>query len=55
MTLGSLWAGASLVIQVCYEHTESNERGKLIGTAFTTRDIMQIVDAVEGMVVEVLR
>lgn len=44
-----------MVIQVCYEHTESNERGKLIGTAFTTRDIMQIVDAVEGMVVEVLR
>ncbi|OJJ85325.1 uncharacterized protein ASPGLDRAFT_66060 [Aspergillus glaucus CBS 516.65] len=47
MALGRQWAGASLVTQTCYEHAESKERGELIGTAFTARDIMQIVDAVE--------
>lgn len=47
MALGRLWASASLVTQACHEHAESKERGELIGTAFTARDIMQIVDAVE--------
>lgn len=47
MALGRQWAGASLAAQACYGHPESKERGELIGTAFTARDVMQIVDTVE--------
>ncbi|KAG5205921.1 Tap domain-containing protein [Trichophyton interdigitale] len=45
--LGRLWSTASIFADICDRYPESNQRGKLISTAFTARDLMQIVDALE--------
>lgn len=47
MVLGRLWSSASLVSDTCAQYTISKQRGKLVSTVFTARDIMRIVDAVE--------
>ncbi|KAK5634727.1 hypothetical protein RRF57_010440 [Xylaria bambusicola] len=44
---GVIWAGAKNGADACANHPEAQKRGPLIGTAFTARDAMQIVDAVE--------
>lgn len=43
--LGQVWAEAKNRADAC-AHAQ-NETGSLIGTAFTARDIMQVVDALE--------
>ncbi|EFE37774.1 proteinase, putative [Trichophyton verrucosum HKI 0517] len=45
--LGRLWSTASIFADICDRYPEANQRGKLISTAFTARDLMQIVDALE--------
>ncbi|KAI0399468.1 TAP-like protein-domain-containing protein [Xylaria palmicola] len=44
---GQLWAGGKNYADACAEYPEAQERGPLIGTPFTARDAMQIVNAVE--------
>ncbi|KAL0943214.1 uncharacterized protein CTRU02_201100 [Colletotrichum truncatum] len=41
------WAGMGVIADYCYEKPESNKTGSLISTAYTARDMMKIVDAVE--------
>jgi len=43
--LGTMWAKATLFAANC--GAVMNETGQYIGTAFTARDIMQVVDAIE--------
>ncbi|OGM42313.1 proteinase [Aspergillus bombycis] len=45
MALGRLWAGSELFANFCAEG-ELKENGQYMSTAFTARDLMQIVDAV---------
>ncbi|KAF3480031.1 uncharacterized protein GIQ15_07007 [Arthroderma uncinatum] len=47
MPLGRLWSSLLLLTDTCDRYPESKERGQLISTAFTARDLMEIVDAVE--------
>ncbi|KAI0444050.1 TAP-like protein-domain-containing protein [Xylaria telfairii] len=44
---GQLWAAGKNYADACAEYPEAQERAPLIGTSFTARDAMQIVDAVE--------
>ncbi|KAI0873485.1 TAP-like protein-domain-containing protein [Hypoxylon argillaceum] len=44
---GAIWAAAKNYADICAEYPEAQERAPLISTAFTARDAMQIVDAVE--------
>ncbi|KAI1120904.1 TAP-like protein-domain-containing protein [Nemania abortiva] len=44
---GLLWAAGKNYADACAEYPEAKERAPLISTAFTARDAMQIVDAVE--------
>lgn len=46
MALGRMWAQATLFSLNC--GAAQNETGRFIGTAFTARDIMQVVDAIES-------
>lgn len=43
--LGRMWASAEIVANVCYKNLK--ETGDLVGMAFTSRDILQIVDALD--------
>ncbi|KAI1325512.1 TAP-like protein-domain-containing protein [Xylariaceae sp. FL0255] len=45
---GQVWAASTNYDEACAEYTQAQERGPLIGTTFTVRDAMQIVDAVES-------
>ena len=45
VALGELWANGKVLADTCYE--KMNETGDLVGTAFTARDIMSIVDALD--------
>ncbi|KAB8211571.1 Alpha/Beta hydrolase protein [Aspergillus parasiticus] len=45
MGIGRQWAGSGLYAEFCSEG-ELQENGAYLGTAFTARDLMQIVDAV---------
>ncbi|KAE8395056.1 TAP-like protein-domain-containing protein [Aspergillus alliaceus] len=45
MALGRQWAGSGLYADACAE-SELKDKGALMSTAFTARDLMQIVDAV---------
>ncbi|KAM5429332.1 hypothetical protein McanCB21832_007730 [Microsporum canis] len=45
--LGRLWSTTSIFADICGRYPEAKERGKLISTSFTARDLMEIVDAVE--------
>ncbi|KAK2796673.1 hypothetical protein FQN51_009114 [Onygenales sp. PD_10] len=47
MVLGRLWASTGQLSDTCRTYKESKKYGELIGTAFTARDLMEIVDAVE--------
>lgn len=47
MPLGRLWSSAAMLGEYCYQYPDSKQKGELLSTAFTARDIMQIVDAVE--------
>ncbi|KAI8629087.1 TAP-like protein-domain-containing protein [Xylariaceae sp. FL1651] len=44
---GELWAGGKNFADACAEYPEAQKRAGLISTAFTARDAIQIVDAVE--------
>ncbi|WDK12888.1 hypothetical protein CGRA01v4_04169 [Colletotrichum graminicola] len=44
---GHQWASATAWANTCYLNPESRETGSRIGTAYTVRDMMQIVDAVQ--------
>ncbi|KAI1746787.1 TAP-like protein-domain-containing protein [Xylaria castorea] len=44
---GQLWAAGKNYADACAEYPEAQERAPLIGTSFTARDAMQIVDAIE--------
>jgi hypothetical protein len=44
--LGAHWAIQNMYAQSCQE--SAGENGTLIGTGFTARDVMQIVDALGG-------
>ncbi|KAI0448588.1 TAP-like protein-domain-containing protein [Xylaria acuta] len=44
---GQLWAAGKNYADACAGYPEAQERAPLIGTSFTARDAMQIVDAVE--------
>lgn len=43
--LGTFWAGAKNLADACFETQKTT--GNLIGTAFTARDIMSVVDVLE--------
>ncbi|KAL5341278.1 hypothetical protein BJX70DRAFT_386838 [Aspergillus crustosus] len=43
-----LWAGSQVFANSCYNYPGFQEKGSMIGTAFSARDLMQIVDAVES-------
>jgi hypothetical protein len=45
--MGRNWVIETLKAKACYDRPESRERGSLIGNAFTARDAIQIVDALE--------
>lgn len=45
---GVVWAAGKNHADACAEYPEARERAPLISTAFTARDAMQIVDAVES-------
>lgn len=45
--LGRIWADYGRYGDDCAQNEDAREKGELIGTAFTARDLMQIVDAVE--------
>lgn len=45
--LGLIWAGFGQLAWDCAQNEDAQKKGELIGTAFTARDLMQIVDAVE--------
>lgn len=45
--MGRNWAAMGIIAQTCYDRPESKARGSFIGNAFTARDVMQIVDALE--------
>ena len=45
--LGRIWAGFGQIASDCAQNEDAQKKGELIGTAFTARDLMQIVDAVE--------
>lgn len=45
--LGRIWAASTVGADACFTNTESKERGSMINTPFSARDMMQIVDAVE--------
>ncbi|KAL4878414.1 TAP-like protein-domain-containing protein [Aspergillus karnatakaensis] len=45
--IGKLWAGSQVLADACYNYPGFQEKGSLVGTAFSARDLMQIVDAVE--------
>ena len=44
-SLGTTWAIQSTLAENCYNN--ARDKGELIGTAFTARDMMQIVDALQ--------
>ncbi|KAI0489474.1 TAP-like protein-domain-containing protein [Xylaria cf. heliscus] len=44
---GQIWAAGKNYASACAGYPEAQERAPLIGTSFTARDAMQIVDAVE--------
>ena len=48
--LGRIWASAMIVADTCYDNLK--DTGDLVGMAFTSRDVIQIVDALneDGMV-----
>ena len=41
--LGKTWTGQGVIAETCYERKK--ELGQNIGTAFTARDLMTVVDA----------
>lgn len=43
--IGQAWSTVELMTAYCLNSTDAQEIGGLIGTAFTARDMMQIVDA----------
>lgn len=43
--LGKLWADGKLLADECYENAKDS--GEFVGTAFTARDVMRVVDALE--------
>ena len=45
--LGRIWAGFGQIASDCARNENAQKKGELIGTAFTARDLMQIVDAVD--------
>ncbi|KAK1965333.1 hypothetical protein LY78DRAFT_637711 [Colletotrichum sublineola] len=47
LATGHQWASATAWANTCYLNPESRETGSLIGTSYTVRDMMQIVDAVQ--------
>ena len=48
MLLGRHWAASTVQADNCFQYPEAKERGSLIGTVSTARDMMQIVDALEA-------
>ncbi|KAI1364635.1 TAP-like protein-domain-containing protein [Xylaria arbuscula] len=44
---GASWAGGKNYADACAQYPEAQKRGPLISSAFTARDAMQIVDALE--------
>lgn len=44
-SLGRLWVAGELTATTCATYEPSKNVGELIGTAFTARDMMRIVDA----------
>ncbi|KAK1974711.1 TAP-like protein-domain-containing protein [Colletotrichum cereale] len=47
LATGHQWASATAWANTCYLNPESRETGSLIGTAYTVRDMMKVVDALE--------
>ncbi|KAK2001056.1 hypothetical protein LX36DRAFT_668266 [Colletotrichum falcatum] len=47
LALAEQWASAAAWANTCYLNPESRETGSRIGTAYTVRDMMKIVDAVQ--------
>ncbi|KAK2782916.1 hypothetical protein FQN52_000556 [Onygenales sp. PD_12] len=45
--MGRLWASTGQLRDTCSIYNELKKYGELISTAFTVRDLMEIVDAVE--------
>ncbi|KAL4869308.1 hypothetical protein BDV12DRAFT_196547 [Aspergillus spectabilis] len=46
--IGRLWGGSQVLSNACYNYPGFREKGSLVSTAFSARDLMQIVDAVES-------
>jgi hypothetical protein len=49
--VGEVWSMVGWLAEYCKASEQANEVGELVGTAFTARDMMQIVDALgeDGM------
>lgn len=47
VALGAMWVTGKIFADDCYENRDSRKNGELIGTAFTARDMMQVVDALD--------
>lgn len=43
--LGEVFAGGAIIAEQCYQHHQ--DTGSYVGTAFTARDMIEIVDAIE--------
>ena len=43
--LGSIWAGAVTMANICYEANQ--EYGEMLGTAFVARDMLRIAEALD--------
>lgn len=45
VALGRIWARGAINAELCFQ--KSNATGSLIGTAFTARDLISVVDALD--------
>ncbi|KAJ0418502.1 TAP-like protein-domain-containing protein [Aspergillus carlsbadensis] len=45
--IGKSWGGSKVLANACYNYPGFHQKGSMIGTAFSARDLLQIVNAIE--------
>ncbi|KAL3491512.1 TAP-like protein-domain-containing protein [Aspergillus germanicus] len=45
--IGKAWGGSKVLANECYNYPDFRQNASMVGTAFSARDLMQIVDAIE--------
>jgi pimeloyl-ACP methyl ester carboxylesterase len=45
--IGKAWGGSKVLASACYNYPGFRQNASMVGTAFSARDLMQIVDAIE--------